>query len=116
MPYFNKEQRMHFARIAIGDEALKHPELFEPLRKDDENILFTFDKDIPIKTPLFFDNEQENRITAAAQPEDETQIQSKSGASEIDVSSSSVEYERKNTPKTFDAKWAKPKVVLNNIK
>ena len=26
------------------------------------------------------------------------------------------EYERKNTPKTFDAKWAKPKVVLNNIK
>ena len=97
MPYFNKEQRMHFARIAIGDEALKHPELFEPLRKDDEKILFTFDEDIYIQTLPFFDNEQENRIIEASQPEDETQIQSKSGASEIEVSSHSVENERKNT-------------------
>ena len=88
MPFFNKEQRMHFARIAIGDEALRHPELFEPLRKVEENVSITFDEDISIQTLPFFDT----------QPADE--IQSNIGTSEIQVQSihnTSIEIERKDT-------------------
>ena len=38
MPFFSKEERMRFARIAIGDAALEDPSLFDDLRNTDIQI------------------------------------------------------------------------------